>query len=171
MRRITFGKDPIIDVFIVNRVDTKYNLELFYQPEDFARFRQERNMEILEEERQKQQHQKPRRRYPKRDSMDLRKSSLQHNQQQQDQEQQRLDLGYGDDVVSPSTSILFTRIPRRGSIEGPSRITRPVRSSSSPVDMDIRRPMRPCSRTKSSGLRAEGRSPSSSKRRPMALAA
>ena len=68
-RRIRFAEDPVSDVFIVNRIAESLILTLFYQPEDFARWRYERNVEIMEMEGGQ-------RRRPQRCSMDLTRANL-----------------------------------------------------------------------------------------------
>ena len=170
---VRFGDDPVSDVFIVNRVDDKYKLELFYQPEDFTLFRHERNMEIREEmerminsAQQQEEEQQRRPRLPKRDSMDLRSNQLESSR------------GGGGNCH-----------PQTNSVDAPSRITRRTRCS---MDMTIsinrrnsndssnnnsrsparRRPMRPCSRTNSAatiGTRSSAKQQRG--RKPMALAA
>ena len=156
-RRIArFSEDPVSDVFIVNRVDSKYNLELFYQPEDFTLFRHERNMEIREEMERNINAQRQRQ-FPKRDSMDLRSNQLQSRGERQ----------------------LLQRRPSNDTGVAPARITRRTRCS---MDMSrasstnnnasrspIRRPTRPCSRSNSASRSTANRSGRGS--RPMALAA
>jgi hypothetical protein len=64
-RNIRFNEDPVSDIFIVNRIPMDLVLTMFYQPEDFARFRYEREMERYEKGEQRK------RRFRQRDSMDL----------------------------------------------------------------------------------------------------
>ena len=156
-RRIIFADDPISDIFIVNRVDTKYNLELFYQPEDFARFRHERNMELMEQNARRRQ-------YPKRDSMDLRKSNLNNGGDAPEQQRPMTRRGSNDDSSVPCR---ITRPTNRCSMD----LTRSnVSLSPRPAQSSRVRPMRPCSRSGAGGRRVPTTS-SGRTGRPTALAA
>jgi hypothetical protein len=66
--RVRFEDDPVSDVYFVNRIAENLITTMFYQPEDFDRFRYERDVELMEK--------KGGRRQPPRCSMDLTRSNL-----------------------------------------------------------------------------------------------
>ena len=151
-RRIRFNEDPVSDIFIVNRIADNLILTMFYQPEDFARFRYERELERMEMEGAAR-----RRRMRQRDSMDLLRSNL-----------------------SVPLAPRFQPTPAQAKIQRPSAVQTSIPCPVSPMRSlsPMRRPsgtgsgggsispMRPCSRGRPNrGPAGKGG------KRPMALAA
>ncbi|CAB9505424.1 expressed unknown protein [Seminavis robusta] len=147
-RSIRFDEDPVSDIFIVNRICESLILTMFYQPEDFARFRYERNIEMME----LQQQQGGRRRFPQRCSMDLVRNNMAV-------------------PAAPPREVdpLRVKIQRPKSTRGISPVRSSTGRSASPVQNGRQlSPLRPCSRRRP---QTHSRPKNSGGKRPMALAA
>ena len=123
-RSIRFEEDPVSDIFIVNRICESLILTMFYQPEDFARFRYERNIEMME-------NQAGRRRFPPRCSMDLTKANATVPQAP------RREVSHCTKIQRPKLQRTISPVPasaRRSTSPMPAawRMTIPRRSSALP---------------------------------------
>lgn len=51
LRRVHFHQNVVAEIHVIEAVDQESKRNLFYVPEDFIRFRRERNLEALSEQR------------------------------------------------------------------------------------------------------------------------